>query len=85
MKLTVHHFRMGDVEDPEIYAAQPLHEWEMSEFGSWVMANSKTTPTFHIAADRIYFGYQVKVTAEFEGEALTYFLLKYKDKILQKN
>jgi hypothetical protein len=35
--ICVHEFTMGDVEDPDLYAAQPLIEWEKSESGQWVM------------------------------------------------
>jgi hypothetical protein len=28
-----HEFTLGDVEDPEIYAAQPLCEWQTTEMG----------------------------------------------------
>ena len=30
-------FNLGDVEDPQLYAAFPLSEWEKSEEGNWVM------------------------------------------------
>lgn len=31
---------MGDVDDVDIYAAQPIHEWQQSEQGRWVMENA---------------------------------------------
>jgi len=34
-----HTFRMGDVEDPELYAAPPILEWQKTEQGCWVMAH----------------------------------------------
>ena len=42
--VVVHRFTMGDVEDPILYAAQPLHDWETSEAGKWIMENSIETP-----------------------------------------
>ena len=45
-KFTVHTFNMGDVEDPEIYAAGPLFEWQNTENGKWVMENAVDKPTF---------------------------------------
>ena len=31
--LVVHEFTLGDVDDPEIYAAVPLYEWQLSDAG----------------------------------------------------
>jgi hypothetical protein len=31
---------MGDVEDPEIYAAEPIIAFETTEQGKWLHANS---------------------------------------------
>jgi hypothetical protein len=31
--VVVHEFTMGDVEDPDIYAAEPLLAWQKSEAG----------------------------------------------------
>ena len=77
MKLTVYEFAMGDVEDPELYAAEPLHKWEQSEIGQWVMNNSKTQPVFHVSHNFETYGYKCRVTAELEGKALTFFKLKW--------
>jgi hypothetical protein len=38
--VVVHNFPMGDVEDPDLYAASPLYEWQQSEAGAWVMAHA---------------------------------------------
>ena len=46
MKIVVHKFRVGDVEDPQLYAGAPLYEWEHSEVGQWVMKHSKEQPTW---------------------------------------
>ena len=77
MILQVYEFPMGDVEDPEIYAAEPLHKWEHSEMGQWVMKNSKITPSFNIASCPDTYGWRCYVTAELEGEELTFFKLKW--------
>ena len=76
-QIIVHSFKMGDVEDPEIYAAQPIYEWEKSEHGQWVMQHSKTQPMFHIKADHSRLGYQIDITAELIDEDLTYHSLKW--------
>jgi hypothetical protein len=75
-ELVVHSFTMGDVDDPDLYAAQPLHEWEKSEFGQWVMKNAADTPTWHRMADPMTYGYKYSITAKFMGPALTEMLLR---------
>jgi len=75
--VVVHKFTMGDVEDPDLYAAQPLSEWEHSEQGQWVMKNACDTPTWYREADTVSFGYKYVIRAKFMGPALTEWLLKH--------
>ncbi len=77
--VVVHLFRMGDVEDPDLYAAQPLIEWQESEIGQWVMKHSMDTPVWHRLADPMTFGYTYRVTAKLKGSDYTYWVLKYAD------
>lgn len=74
--VVVHKFTMGDVEDPDLYAAQPLYDWEHSEQGQWVMKNACDTPTWYRIADPISYGYKYEIRAKFMGPALTEWLLK---------
>lgn len=73
----VHEFSMGDVDDPDLYAAQPLCEWEQSEIGQWVIKNAFDTPTWHRIADQTMFGYRYQIRAKLIGPALTEWLLRY--------
>ena len=77
-EMVVHTFTMGDVEDPDLYAAEPLLEWEKSEFGQWCMKNAADTPTWHRIADPVSYGYKYQIRAKFMGPSLTEMLLKYK-------
>jgi len=76
-KITVHDFTMGDVDDPEIYAAQPLYEWQQTDKGRWVMANSQEIPSYHIGPDPISMGYKIRISAVLREEDLTYFYLRW--------
>ncbi len=73
----VHRFTMGDVEDPDLYAADPLHKWEHSEEGQWVMKNACETPTWYRMADPVSYGYKYEIRAKLMGPALTEWLLKH--------
>lgn len=77
--ITVYQFTMGDVEDPDLYAADPLLKWEKSEVGQWVMNNAYETPTWHRIPDTAFMGYKYCVRAKLSGPALTEYLLRYGD------
>jgi hypothetical protein len=76
-KVLVHTFTMGDVEDPYLYAAFPLHEWEQTEHGKWIMEHSLDQPTFYCDHDPAHYGYRVAIYAVLGDRDLTYFELKY--------
>ena len=74
--VVVHEFQMGDVEDPDLYAAEPLMAWERSEAGQWCMKNAADTPTWYRMADPISYGYKYQIHAKLMGPALTEWLLR---------
>jgi len=75
--VVVHSFTMGDVEDPDLYAAEPLLKWENSDQGQWIMKNACDTPTWHRMADPVSYGYKYIIRAKLMGPALTEWLLRY--------
>ncbi len=79
-EVIVHSFSMGDVDDPDLYAAQPLYEWEKSDAGQWIMKNAADTPTWHRMADPMSYGYKYQIRAKLMGPALTEWLLRHGDK-----
>lgn len=79
-EVIVHEFKMGDVEDPDLYAAQPLIEWEKSERGQWIMDNAAETPSWHRIPDTETFGYRYQIRAKLQGAKLTEWLLRYGDR-----
>lgn len=76
--MILHSFTMGDVEDPYLYAAFPISEWQQTEMGQWVMANVTEEPVFHVTSDWDTYGYRITITGKLTSEAETYFRLKYK-------
>jgi hypothetical protein len=76
--MLLHSFNMGDVEDPYLYAAFPISEWQATEHGKWVMANVTEPPVFHIEPSPETMGYRVAITGKLNPEAETFFRLKYK-------
>jgi hypothetical protein len=74
----VHQFRMGDVEDPELYAAQPLWEWQESEQGRWIMERAIEPPIWHRQPDMIDLGLMFVITAKLKERDYTHWLVKWK-------
>ena len=68
---------MGDVEDPYLYAAFPISEWQQTEHGRWCMEHAVGEPTFWCNADPNQFGYRVTIVGELADPDCTYFKLKW--------
>lgn len=75
-KVVVHQFHMGDVEDPDLWAAQNLVEFEQSEKGKWVMENT-VDPTWHRGTRPMSWGWEYTIEATMTDEQFTYYKLKY--------
>lgn len=75
-KVIVHKLRMGDVEDPELFAAEPIYKWQQTEHGKWVMDHSLDS-VFHTAPNPDYFGYQIVITATFTDQDYMMYRLKW--------
>jgi len=67
---------MGDVEDPELYAAQPLYEWQQTEQGQWVMQNC-SDPQYIVRPDAHNWGHRIIVYGEVEDKLATEYLLRW--------
>jgi hypothetical protein len=77
-KVMVHTFTVSDIEDPDLWAAEPLHQWEQSEAGAWVMANAVDRPSWHRHLDPTSCGYRYTIVAELRDIDQTFFELKYR-------
>jgi hypothetical protein len=76
-EVVVHTFNISDVEDPDLWAAQSLYDFEKSEKGEWIMTNSLPTASWHRQVDHNTMGYKFQVRAYLSPEQLTYYKLKY--------
>jgi len=73
----VYSFAMGDVEDPDLYAAQPMYDWQQSEMGKWVMEHAVETPFWHRHVDPSTYGYKYYIIARLREQDQTYWALKW--------
>ena len=77
MKIQVHKFNMGDVEDPELYAAFPIHEFETSDKGIWLKEHSTEQMWYDIGMCRETYGYKCTIFADLVDQDITFFNLKW--------
>lgn len=77
VKLCVHEFRLGDVEDPDIYAAEPIWQWQQTEAGQWVMANAVEPPVCFQGTDMNIMMYKYSIVAELSDQNAVFYQLKY--------
>jgi len=75
--VVVHKFNMSDVDDPELYAAEPLLAWQNSESGKWVMEHAMETPMWHRHMDYTSYGHVFAITAKLKAKDYSYYLLKW--------
>lgn len=73
----VKEIQMGDVDDPYLYAAFPLAEWEKTEEYQWLKSQMPEDEDLVFFCDSHYFGFIIRVYAPLTGKALTYYNLKY--------
>jgi hypothetical protein len=76
-KVVVHKFDLSDVDDPDIYAAGPMFEWERSEAGQFVMQHAIDKPEWHRHMDPMWMGYRYIIMAELESKKLSEFYLRW--------
>ena len=75
--VVVHSFGMGDVDDPDLYAAEPMYQWQQSEAGQWVMAHAVETPFWHRHVDPYSYGYRYYIVARLSEKDQTFWTLKW--------
>jgi hypothetical protein len=73
----VHEFFIGDVEDPDIYAAEPVWTWQRSELGQWVTTHVVGEIYWTRAADYASYGFRYRIMARLSEQNQTFFKLKW--------
>jgi hypothetical protein len=75
--IVVHTFRLGDIEDPEIYAAEPIWAWQQTPAGRWVMEHAVNQPWWTKRIDYLSYGYEFTIVARLSEADQIFFKLKY--------
>lgn len=73
----VHSIRMGDCEDPDLFVAEPIYQWQQTEAGKYIMKNSAPAPMWRRTVDYDSYGHKYMIFAYLKPKQLTYWKLKY--------
>ena len=76
MQITFYQFRLGDVDDIDIYAAMPIYEWQRTDQGRWVMEHA-TDLVYRTEPDITAYGHHVMVQGRLEGKSITEYFLRW--------
>jgi len=82
IKTLLHEFRMSDVEDVEIYVAEPIYQWQQTDAGRWCTEHAQNLHWL-TGLDHVSFGYRISIVGELEEQDRTFFELKYRGKTNQ--
>ena len=80
MSIVLHEFNMGDVEDPYLFAAEPIYQWQQTEKGKWVMEHALDKPVFHCLPNVYTLGIRVVISGDLSPEDQTFYFLKWGSK-----
>jgi hypothetical protein len=73
-------FNLGDVEDPQLYAEDPIWKWQQTEHGKWVGKHADDL-TWQCYPDVNSFGFKVQVTGEIkDAKKITEYFLRWPEK-----
>ena len=76
-RVRVHEFNMGDVEDPEIYLAEPAHRFlSGTDAGAWLKAQGLQC-YYNISPDGRNYGYLVTLHADMDDSQRTEWALRW--------
>ena len=76
-RVIFHTFNISDVEDPYLYAAFPISEWQKTEHGRWCMEHAQGEPEFLCIPDLVTLGYRVRISGVLTEPQITFLKLKW--------
>ena len=73
----VHTIKMGDVEDPDIYVAAPIWEWQQTDAGKFVMEHAVGKPYWIQQPDLSSYHLLYRIMARLSEQNETFWRLKW--------
>lgn len=76
-QVIVHTFVLGDVDDPDLYAAEPIYNWQQTDHGKWVMEHCEDVPVWNRYLEPMNYGHKYMIAATFDTKKLTEYYLRW--------
>ena len=73
----VHEIRMGDVEDPDLFVAEPIWKWQESDAGKFIMEHAVDKPYWTRGMDPHSYGHLYRIVARLSEQNETFWRLKW--------
>lgn len=73
----VHEIRMGDVEDPDLFVADPIWQWQQSDAGRFIMEHAVDQPYWIRGIDHNSYGHLYRIVARLSEQNETFWSLKW--------
>lgn len=75
-RVVVHRFTVSDVDDPILYASEPLYKWENSDVGKWIKERGYDLE-WRSQQNFSTYGTDFVIIATLKESDYTFFLMKY--------
>lgn len=73
----VHEIRMGDVEDPDLFVADPIWQWQQTDAGRFIMEHAVDQPYWTRGIDHNGYGHLYRIVARLSEQNETFWSLKW--------
>lgn len=71
----VEEIRMADVEDPDLWVADPIYKWQQTEPGKFIMEHAEEQPYWISSVDHVSYGTVYKIMARLSEQNETFWRL----------
>lgn len=71
----VHEITMSDIEDPDLFVADPIMRWQDTAQGKFVMQHAVEPPYWQRMNDFVNFGYRYRIMARLSEQHQTFLKL----------
>ena len=77
MKITFHRFNLPETEDPDVWVAEPIYDWQQTDQGRWVMQHAHNI-TYHQQPDANFWGYDIVIRGDLiDPKSITEYFLRW--------
>lgn len=76
VKYVLHTFTMADVEDPQLYAAEPIYQWQQTPAGKFCMEKATDLEFHTYIIDHATMSYKIAITGWITEKHATFLALK---------